>query len=70
MANDGLDSLWHVDDDLHQTNLVVDQAKQLDYTGSRSFEHIGFTFVNTCIQFKISISIHNVLQYTIIVGNN
>jgi len=30
MANDGLDSLWHVDDDLHQTDLVADQAKQLD----------------------------------------
>ena len=30
MANGGLDSLWHVDDDLHQTDLVADHAKQLD----------------------------------------
>ena len=29
MANGGLDSLLDVDDDLHQTDLVADQAKQL-----------------------------------------
>ena len=32
MANGGLYSLWHVDDDLHQTNLVANQAKQFDLT--------------------------------------
>jgi hypothetical protein len=50
MANGGLDSLWHVDDDLHQIDLVVDQAKQLDCTGT--------------------ILVYDVLQNTIIVGNN
>ena len=30
MAHGGLESLWHVDDDLHQTNLAADQAKQHD----------------------------------------